>query len=195
MPAAKHELPKNHGQEALIADAPGIGLSDPPTGSICWQVLLGDKQTMIMRRDLADKFFGIFGWHEDIETAMLLAKEAKARRKRLRREARRYAGNTPHQAEHLDQFFRTDKEVTRDEQPVKFTRKQVQDRQGHRRRRRLKKHRAKANGVKRESPPPDRNLPDQQAPREPLPYFVKEARPERLKNEPPRVAKRRYPQK
>jgi hypothetical protein len=32
MPAAKHELPKKRGEEALIADAPGIGLPDPLQG-------------------------------------------------------------------------------------------------------------------------------------------------------------------
>jgi hypothetical protein len=53
MPAAKHELPKKHAQEALIADAPGIGLPDPLMASIRWQVLLGEKQTTIMRRNLA----------------------------------------------------------------------------------------------------------------------------------------------
>ena len=59
MPAAKHELPKKHGQDALLADAPGIGLPDRATGSILWQVIRDGKQTTIMRRDLADKFFEI----------------------------------------------------------------------------------------------------------------------------------------
>jgi hypothetical protein len=84
MPAAKHELPKKPGQEVAIADGPGMGLPSPYTGSIGWPVVLGDKETTIVRRDLADKFFGIMAWHEDVETALVLAKQAKGRRKRRR---------------------------------------------------------------------------------------------------------------
>jgi hypothetical protein len=193
MPAAKHELPKKPGQEALIADAPGMGLPDTLTGSICWQVLLGDNQTTIRRRNLADKFFGIFGWHEDIETALLLANEARARRKRLRREARRYAEKAPRQAEYLDRFFRTEEEAKHDEQPI--TLMHIQDgnhRQGHRQRQHRKKHREKAKAIKSEPPPPDTNVPEQEATHEPLPYFVKDVGAVPLKNEQPRMAKRRY---
>jgi hypothetical protein len=90
MPAAKHELPKKRGEEALLADAPGMGLPNRLTGSICWEILLGDKKTTIMRRDLADKFFGILSWHEDVETAYAFALEQKARiRRRRRRRGRR----------------------------------------------------------------------------------------------------------
>jgi hypothetical protein len=193
MPAAKHELPKKHGQEALIADAPGMGLPDPLTGSICWQVLLGDKQTTIMRRNLADNFFGIFGWHEDIETALLLTNEAKARRKRLRREARRYA-KAPRQVEHLDRFFRTEREATRDDQSIALImRTQDQDnRHGDRRCQQREKHREKAEVFKSEPPPQDKSLPGQEAPPEPLPYFVKEVGGGAVKYEPARIAKRRY---
>ena len=127
MPAAKHELPKKRGKEALLADAPGVGLPDPYAGSINWKVLLDDKQTTINRRNLADKFFGILGWHEDIETAVQLAKEAKARRKRLRREARRHARNPPPAPRRLDQFFRTEKEAKYDEQPVRLMRTRPQE--------------------------------------------------------------------
>jgi hypothetical protein len=193
MPAAKHELPKSHGQEPLIADAPGMGLPDPHTGSIRWSVLLGDKQTIIMRRNLADKFFGIFGWHEDVETALLLANEAKDRRNRLRREAGRYSRSGPHQAEYLDQFFRTEKEAKRDEQPIKPIPIPDQSyRQGHQRCQGRKKHREKVKAVKREPPPPDTNLPEQEARPEPIPYFVREVGAAPLKNEPPLLAKRRY---
>ena len=156
MPAAKHELPKKRGKEALLADAPGVGLPDPYAGSINWKVLLDDKQTTINRRNLADKFFGILGWHEDIETAVQLAKEAKARRKRLRREARRHARNPPPAPRRLDQFFRTEKEAKYDEQPVRLMRTRPQElRKKIGDRKRCIKERKKLKAAKREHRPPD----------------------------------------
>lgn len=181
MPAAKHEVP---GGKKLIADGPGMGLPNRLTGSICWPVLLGDKQTTIMRRDLADKFFGLFGWHEDVETALVLANEAKARRKRLSRGARSHAGKCA-QPEHLDQFFRTPEEVARDESPVTLTPTQDQRHQRH------EKHRGKPEVVKSKPAAPDKSGPQQEAPPEPPPYFVRETGVRPLKNDPPRVAKGR----
>jgi hypothetical protein len=183
MPAAKHELP---GKKALIADAPGMGLPDRLTGSICWPVLLGDKQTTIRRRDLADKFLGLFGWHEDVETALVLANEAKARRKRLSRGAKSYAGKAPRQAGNLDQFFRTPEEAARDEALITPT--PTQDR-GHQQR---EKHRGKAEVVKSKPAPPDKSMPEQEAPPESLPYFVREVGVAPPKNDSPRIAMRRY---
>ena len=49
---AKHEIPEQGG----YALAPGYGRIDEVNGSICWQVLLGDREVdMISRRDLADE--------------------------------------------------------------------------------------------------------------------------------------------
>jgi hypothetical protein len=92
MPAAKHELPKKRGEEALLADGPGMGVPNRLTGSISWEVVLGDKKKTIMRRDLADKFLDILSWHEDVETAYAFALEQKARVKRLRRRRGRRGG-------------------------------------------------------------------------------------------------------
>jgi hypothetical protein len=114
MPAAKHELPKKRGEEPLIADAPGFGLPDPHTGSMCWPVLLDGATTTIRRRKLADEFLGILSWDEDIETFLALAKDDKARRKRLRREARRHERKARGRKA-LDEFFRTVEEADRDE--------------------------------------------------------------------------------
>jgi hypothetical protein len=182
MPAAKHELPG----KALIADAPGIGLPDCLTGSICWPVLLGDKQTVIRRRDLANKFFGLFGW-EDVETALVLAKEAKARRKRLSRGVKSYTGKAPHEAENLDQFFRTPEEVARDEAPITLTPTQDRRHQRH------EKQRGKAEVVKSKPALSDKSVLQQEASPEPLPYFVREAGVAPSKDAPPPVAKRRHP--
>jgi hypothetical protein len=89
MPAAKHEVP---GKKGVLAEALGIGLINPRTGSICWQVIVGKEKSTIERRDLADKFFGILSWHEDVETAYGLAKEQKTRGKRLQRRRGRRGG-------------------------------------------------------------------------------------------------------
>lgn len=89
MPAAKHEVP---GKGEMLAEAPGIGLVDRLTGSICWRVLLGDAETTIMRRDLSNNFLEILSWHEDVETAYGLANEQQTRRKRLRRRRGRRGG-------------------------------------------------------------------------------------------------------
>lgn len=178
MPAAKHEVP---GGKKLIADGPGMGLPNRLTGSICWPVLLGDKQTTIMRRDLADKFLGLFGWHEDIETALVLANEAKARRKRLSRGS--YAGKSPRQPENLDQYFRTPEDVARDGEPVTLAPTQGRRRQ----------HREKAEVAKSKPASPDKSVPQQGASPEPLPYFVREVGVASRKNDPPRIAKSRRP--
>jgi hypothetical protein len=183
MPAAKHEL---RGKDGLIADAPGTGLPDRLTGTICWQILLGDKQTTIRRRDLADKFFGILGWHEDVETALVLAKEAKVRRKRLSRGAKSDAGKAARHAGNLDQFFRTPEEAARDEAPITLT--PTQER-GHQKR---EKHRGKAEVFKSKPRPPDKNVPEQEVPPESLPYFVREVGVAPPKNDGPRIATRRY---
>ena len=121
MPAAKHQLP---GIQGMLAAAPGISLPSPYTGSMCWQVLVGNKREKrtIERRDLADRFLGIFGWHEDVETAYALAKADKARRKRLRQEARRHAAKTGAR-EPLDEFFRTGKEEDFDDKEPYFVKK------------------------------------------------------------------------
>jgi hypothetical protein len=175
MPAAKHELPKKRGGEALLADAPGMGLPDPYAGSISWHVRLDDKPTAISRRDLADKFFGILGWHEDIETAVQLAKQAKARRKRLRREARRHARNPPSAPERLDQFFRTDKELKYDEQPIAVARTWPQELRkktgSHKPPIKERKKEKAANG---ESRPQHSSKTQQELPPDPPPYFVRE---------------------
>jgi hypothetical protein len=119
--AAKHELP---GKRGVPAAAPGISLPSQYTGSMCWQVLVGNKQERrtIERRDLADRFLGIFGWYEDVETAVALAKADKARRKRLRQEARRRAVKTGGQ-EPLDEFFRTGREEDFDDKEPYFVKK------------------------------------------------------------------------
>jgi hypothetical protein len=116
--AAKHELP---GMKGLLAAAPGISLPSPYTGSMCWQVLVGNKKEKrtIERRDLADRFLGILGWHGDVETAFALAKADKARRKRLRQEARRHAAKTGAK-EPLDEFFRTGQEEDFDDKEPYF---------------------------------------------------------------------------
>jgi hypothetical protein len=121
MAAAKHELP---GTRGMLAGAPGISLPSPYTGSMCWQVLVGNKREKrtIERRDLADRFLGIFGWHEDVETAYALAKADKARRKRLRQEARRHAAKTGAR-EPLDEFFRTGQEEDFDDKEPYFVKK------------------------------------------------------------------------
>jgi hypothetical protein len=121
MAAAKHEL---SGKKGVPAPAPGIGLPSQYTGSMCWQVLIGNKQEKrtIERRDLADRFLGIFRWHEDPETAFALAKADKARRKRLRQEARRQAAKTGAQ-EPLDEFFRTGQEEEFDDKEPYFVKK------------------------------------------------------------------------
>ncbi len=187
MPAAKHELPKEHGKDALIADAPGIGLPDKVTGSICWQVLLGERQTTIVRRDLADKFLDLLGWHEDIEAALLLAKEAKDRRKASRAEARRAIGDSVRQGERLDRFFRTTSEAARDKQPM-LTRAQDGTKregvQGH------GKDREEATGSKSRQP---MILPQPEIPPDPVPYFVRKIGTDATKNGPDRMAKLRYP--
>jgi hypothetical protein len=182
MPAAKHELPKTPGGEALIADAPGIGLPDKATGSICWSVLVGDRQLTIVRRDLADKFLGLLGWHEDIETALLLAKEAKDRRKTSRAEARRAI-----KGECLDRFFRTTAEAARDEQPMLA---RAQD--GTKRKGVLEhgKDRDKATGSKSRQP---LIIPQPEIPPDPLPYFVRKIGTDATKNGSDRMAKLRYP--
>jgi hypothetical protein len=192
MPAAKHELPNRKGREALIADAPGMGLPDPYAGSISWQVLLDETQTTISRRSLADKFFGILGWHEDIETAVQLAKEAKARRKRLRREARRHAGNPPLEPERLDQFFRTEKEVKYDQHigPTRRRSKQKEKRRG--RKRQIGKS-TKVEALKGGYRPPVAGPPQQEAPRDPPPYFVREQGAAPSQTAAPPIVKRRYP--
>jgi hypothetical protein len=183
MPAAKHELPKRRGQEALIADAPGMGLPDKATGSIRWHVLLGERQTTIVRRDLADKFFDILGWHEDIETALLLANEAKARRKTSRAADR----DSDRGGERLDEFFRTKSEAARDKQPMHA---RAQDRtkregvQGH------GKDREEATGSKARQP---MIIPQPEIPPDPVPYFVRKIGTDATKNGPDRLAKLRYP--
>lgn len=113
MPAAKHQLP---GKDKLPAQTPGLGLPSPYTGSIHWKVLVGKEreQREIGRRELADRFFGLLGWYEDAETALALAKEDKARRKRLQREARRLAIKSGPDGM-TDEFFRTAKEADYDE--------------------------------------------------------------------------------
>jgi hypothetical protein len=184
MPAAKHELPGNKG---LLADTPGIGLPDRLTGTICWPVLLGDKNTVIRRRDLADKFLGLCAWHEDDETALVLAKEAKARRKRLSRGTRSYTGKARRQPENLDQYFRTPEEVARDE--VSITPAPTQDR----RQPRHEKYREKAEVAKSRPASSDKSVPLQEAPPEPLPYFMREVGVAPPKNAPLWVAKRRRP--
>jgi hypothetical protein len=181
MPAAKHEVP---GKKGVLAEAPGIGLVNPCTGSIRWQVLVGEEKSTIERRDLADKFLGILGWHEDIETALSLAKEAKARRKRLRRETRRRAARKP-RAEPLDEFFRTEKEAKDDEKPVVLT---------QRRKTQQEIVRAAKAGPQAKAAPPGRKVLEQAvAPREPLPYFVKDAAPPPKEEKATQKVKRRYP--
>jgi hypothetical protein len=149
MPAAKHEVP---GKGELLAEAPGFGLVNPRTGSICWQVLLGDKKCTIMRRDIADKFLGIFSWHEDVETAYAFAKEQKARTKRLRRRQRvesRLASTARKQA--AQQFFREAHAALADERPLDNTRKsRRRGRRGRRRNRRAKKEAASKAGRPKE---------------------------------------------
>ena len=62
---------------------------------------------------------------------MALLIEFTARRKRLRREPRRYAGKAVRHAECLESIFRTEREATRDEQPIALMRTQDwDDRQG-----------------------------------------------------------------
>jgi hypothetical protein len=119
--AAKHQLP---GKRGVLAPAPGISLPSQYTGSMCWQVLVGNKQEKrtIERRDLADRFLGILGWHEDAETAFALAKADKARRNRLRQEARRQAAKTGTQ-DPLDEFFRTGREKDFDDKEPYFVKK------------------------------------------------------------------------
>jgi hypothetical protein len=119
--AAKHELP---GKPGVPAPAPGISLPSQYTGSMCWQVLVGNKQEKrtIERRDLADRFLGILGWHEDVETAFTLAKADKARRRRLRQEASRRAAKLGAQ-DLLDEFFRTGREEDFDDKEPYFVKK------------------------------------------------------------------------
>jgi hypothetical protein len=113
MPAAKHQLP---GKDKLPAQMPGLGLPSPYTGSIHWKVLVGKdrQQREIGRRELADRFFGLYSWYEDAETALGLAKENTARRKRLQREARRLAIKSGKDGL-ADEFFRTAKEANYDD--------------------------------------------------------------------------------
>lgn len=182
MPAAKHELPKKPGGKALIADAPGIGLPDKVTGSICWPVLLHDQQVTIRRRDLADKFLDLLGWHEDIETALILAKEAKARRN-ASPDARRAIRGEP-----LDRFFRTTAEAARDEQPMLA---RAQD--GNKRESVLQgrgKHRVAATTSEIRQP---MIIPQPKIPSDPVPYFVRKIGTDATTNGPDRMAKLRCP--
>jgi hypothetical protein len=188
MPAAKHELPKKRGEEALIADAPGMGLPDKLTGSIRWQVLLGEQQTTIVRRDLADKFFGILGWHEDIETALLLANEAKARRKPSRA-AVRETGDSVRQGERLDRFFRTKSEAARDEQPMLARAQEGTERQG------LRGHRNDRGKATHSRSGQPTIIPESELPPDPPPYFVRKIGADAVKNAPRPMGKRRYPRK
>jgi hypothetical protein len=176
MPAAKHELPKKFGEQAMIADGPGLGLPDKLTGSICWHVLIDGKQTTITRRDLADKFFGLVGWHEDIETALLLAKEAKARRKRSSATAECAINDPVRKGEGIDRFFRTKAEVAHDERPP------------------LGGLRGSSKGQRfRSLPQKLKQAPaSAQVPSDLQPYFVRKIGVDLVKNEPRAAAKLRY---
>jgi hypothetical protein len=187
MPAAKHELPKKRGEEALIADAPGMGLPDKITGSIRWQILIGEQQTTIVRRDLADKFFGILGWHEDIETALVLANEAKVRRGRPRAEARRETGDSVRRGERLDQFFRTKSEAARDEQPMLARAQDGAERQG------LQGHRNDRGKAAHSASGQPTIIPESELPPDPPPYFVRKIGADAVKSQPRPTGKRRYP--
>jgi len=199
MPAAKHELPKKYGQNPLIADAPGIGLPDRATGSILWQVLRDNKQTTIMRRDLADKFFGILGWHEDVETALLLANEAKARRGQLARQRSGGLAGSPPEAKQPDPFFRTKREVTNDEQPLAVVLAKGRDNRHGSSGPARTQATAERVSVNRSSRPGGKTAPKMdekpsgQEPFEPLPYFVREVGGSPIKKATPPIAKRRYP--
>lgn len=197
MPAAKHELPKKFGQNPLIADAPGIGVPDRATGSILWEVLRDDKQTTILRRDLADEFFRIWGWHEDIEAALLLANEAKSRRERLARLASKPAGSPPG-TKQADRFFRTESEVTNDAQPLAVVLAKGSDSRRPSSKsaplqataQRASESRSSGQ-VGRKDPKVDEN-PFRQEPSEPLPYFVREVAGDPVKKAKPAIARRRY---
>ena len=94
--------PKGAGKKGVLAEAPGICLVNPQTGSVgryssarkSPPPSVGTSPT-----SSSEYWAGM-----DIETASILAKEAKVRRKRLRPEARRRAARTP-RAEPLDEFY------------------------------------------------------------------------------------------
>jgi hypothetical protein len=65
MPLAKHEVV---GKEKLFAEAPGYGGVNKLTGSMYWQIVLGENLvTIIERRALADRFLGIMSIYEEEE--------------------------------------------------------------------------------------------------------------------------------
>jgi hypothetical protein len=65
MPLAKHEVA---GKEKLFAEAPGYGGVNNLTGSMYWQIVVGDDTvTIIERRALANKFLGIMSIYEEGE--------------------------------------------------------------------------------------------------------------------------------
>jgi hypothetical protein len=181
MPAAKHELPKKRGEEAMIADGPGMGLPSPHSGSIGWQVVLGDKETTIVRRDLADEFFGLLSWHEDVETALVLAKEGKDRRNRLRRQVARQSHRLVSSSGPLDQYFRTEQEAKQDQEPLTLKRSE-NGRQAHAKQLASKKealrHESRTPEKVLEARTPKKVLPVFEAGPEPLPYFVREPGPD-----------------
>jgi CRISPR-associated exonuclease Cas4 len=88
-------------------------------------------------------------------------------------------------AEHLDQYFRTAEEVARDEAPITLAPTQDLKHQRH------EKHQDRREVAKSKPSSPDKSVPEQEAQPDPLPYFVREVGVAPLKNDPPRVAKRR----
>jgi hypothetical protein len=124
MPLAKHEIA---GNEKLLAEAPGFGGVSKLTGSMYWQIPLSENEvTIIERRTLADKFLNM-SWFEEEEAALLLAEKQEVRttnkRRRRRRRPRKKAAAAVEMSEAtatepLDEFIRTDKETTHDQQPA-----------------------------------------------------------------------------
>jgi hypothetical protein len=129
------------------------------------QLTFATKSALSGSNRYLDKFFGLFGWHEDVETALVLANDAKVRRKRLSRGARIYAGTAPRLAENLDQFFRTPEEAARDEVPIALTPMHVRGYQPR------EKRREKAEVIKSKPRSLDKSVPHQEAPPGTAPVF------------------------